>query len=602
MSGHILKIMIKTSDPNDTNYVEFTKNMLQYKGKNTLDMYPHFDPTYVFSSSFKRRIRQKTYDEKAKLFFSEKEFYTQLAKYKIRNAVPAPNQANLNFMFFLETMLCASFPISSYEQSIAYYDENIMNEVTKSDYSLLDFIIPKKSCFSHIKKNNQKYTVIGLTWINDALKHPEYNKIIKYYQTYNTNKSKLVKSEEDSNANLIISIGNLLINIKHDTSTWTETIDESSIISTSGRSEEIRTLRIKMKEIFTDVGAVTVGIPDFSTVDDDFFKNLTFRRLLNIPHDNENFLNFLNQYPAIKKILATMDKKTELEKKIKLQELTFEYIMKNVDDKSNVLNDVNAIIEKIKKLVENTSKDTVQKEIPGVSYKNAFKKKFNEIKQYIEDIEIYSQMNNGSVLQEGILANASKGISQDVSVYNTFSSALRDLNDNKEISNQYWLNEALKYSLNKEDKFKKDENADEDFLFESILKCKEDKKVCNLANVNKYLVLGLEKLKNSKIESKNKKAVSENITETYSVHQAYVYLNVIKGVVDNSNHKLVFCKAADNFFGDYFYREEDITEKEEDTIKNSIFMDLEDKIKEIESKSKTKKKSKSNNRKTRKVI
>ena len=101
-----------------------------------------------------------------------------------------------------------------------------MNEVTKSDYSLLDFIIPKKSCFSHIQKNNKKYTVIGLTWINDALKHPEYNKIIKYYQTYNTNKSKLVKYEEDSNANLIISIGNLLINIKHDTSTWTETIDE----------------------------------------------------------------------------------------------------------------------------------------------------------------------------------------------------------------------------------------------------------------------------------------------------------------------------------------------------------------------------------------
>jgi hypothetical protein len=293
--------------------------------------------------------------------------------------------------------------------------------------------------------------------------------------------------------------------------------------------------------------------------------------------------------------------------------------MKNVDDKSNVLNDVNFLIEKIKKLVENTSKDTVQKEIPGVSYKNAFKKKFNEIKQYMEDIEIYSQMNNGSVLQEGVLTNASKGISQDVSVYNTFSSALRDLNDNKEISNPYWQNEALKYSLNKEDKFKKDENSDEGSLFESILKCKEDKKVCNLANVNKYLILGLEKLKNSKIESKNKKEVSENITETYSVHQSYVYLNVIKGVVDNSNHKLVFCKAADSFFGDYFYREEDITEKEEDTIKNSIFMDLEDKIKEIESKSKTKKKSKSkikeiesksktkkksksDNRKTRKVL
>ena len=600
MSKHILKIMIKTSDPNDTNYVEFTKNMLQYKRLNILDMYPHFDPTYVFSQSFKRRIRQKTYDEKVQLFFIEKTFYNQLAKYKVPSLKPAPNQANINFMFFLETILCANFPISSYEQSIAYYDENIMNDVTKSDYSLLDFVIPKKSCFSHIQKNNQKYTVLGLTWINDALKHPEYNKIIKYYQTYNTNKSKLVKSEEDSNANLIISIGNLLINIKHDTSTWTETIDESSIISTSGRSEEIRTLRIKMKEIFTEVGAVIPGNPDFSAVNDDFFKNLTFPQLLAIPYNNVNFLNFLNQYPAIKKILATMDKKTEIEKKTKLQELTFEYIMKNIDDKSYILNDVNAIIEKIKKLVENTSKDTVQKEIPGVSYKNAFKKRFNEIKQYMEDIEIYSQMNNGSVLQEGVLTNASKGISQDVSVYNTFSSALRDLNDNKEISNPYWLNEALKYSLNKEDKFKKDENSDEGSLFESILKCKEDKKVCNLANVNKYLVLGLEKLKNSKTESKGKTRVSENMTETYSVHQSYVYLNVIKGVVDNSNHKLVFCKAADSVFGDYFYREEDITEKEEDTIKNSIFMDLEDKIKEIQNKSKTKKNSKSYNRKTRK--
>ena len=117
MSRHILKIMIKTSDPNDTNYVEFTKNMLQYKGKNTLDMYPHFDPTYIFSQSFKHIIRQKTYDEKVELFFIENTFYNQLAKYKVpssKKKKPAPNQANLNFMFFLETILCANFPISSY--------------------------------------------------------------------------------------------------------------------------------------------------------------------------------------------------------------------------------------------------------------------------------------------------------------------------------------------------------------------------------------------------------------------------------------------------------------------------------------------------------
>ena len=108
MSRHILKIMIKTSDPNDTNYVEFTKNMLQYKGKNTLDMYPHFDPTYIFSQSFKHRIRQKTYDEKVELFFIENTFYNQLAKYKVpsskKKTCTKPSKYKLHVLFRNDTM------------------------------------------------------------------------------------------------------------------------------------------------------------------------------------------------------------------------------------------------------------------------------------------------------------------------------------------------------------------------------------------------------------------------------------------------------------------------------------------------------------------
>ena len=69
----------------------------------------------------------------------------------------------------------------------------------------------------------------------------------------------------------------------------------------------------------------------------------------------------------------------------------------------------------------------------------------------------------------------------------------------------------------------------------------------------------------------------------------------------------MFCKGADTFFGDYIFKEEDVTEKEENEIKNTIFMDLEEKIKEVNltlsNKTKTMKnqpssKSKSKTRKT----
>ena len=243
MPKHILKIMLKTSDPDDETYIEFTKDMLEYTPIKALDTYPHFDPVYVYSSQFKRTIRRMTLKERIGLFFIEKHFYNTLSKNKDDKLKPSANQANENFMFFLEIMFCGNFPISSHEQSIAYYDENIMRNEQKS-YSVLDFILPKnKKCFSYLKKKNAKYTVIGLTWVNDVLKHPEYSKIITYYETYNNNKNNLLESENIAKTNLDIEIVSFILNVFHNKTIWKDTLKDSQYY----RDFEVNDLRSTMK-------------------------------------------------------------------------------------------------------------------------------------------------------------------------------------------------------------------------------------------------------------------------------------------------------------------------------------------------------------------
>ena len=345
----------------------------------------------------------------------------------------------------------------------------------------------------------------------------------------------------------------------------------------------------------------------YSTQDEEFFQTMTFPQLLSIHETNEDIKNFLRRFPATQRILESIKNKNDLIQKIRIQELLYEYISKNTEN--NVLyKDISSIISDIKSLVLNTNVKLLTQlpSGPNLPYKNDFIKRFQEMKQYMNDIEIYGQMNNGSVIQPELLKNVSKSIAQDISIYNTFSSALSDLNDNKHISNEYWQNEALKYSSNKEEKFAKESDfgkQTDGSLFESILKCKENKSMCSTSNINKFLKIGLERIKNNKL-SKDKKTSSK--TDTYNVHQSYVFINVIKGIVNEENNNLVFCKGADTFFGDYIFKEEDVTEKEKDEIKNAIFMDLEEKIKEVNStlanKSKTMKnkpssKSKSKTRK-----
>uniref|UniRef100_A0A6C0CNL2 Uncharacterized protein n=1 Tax=viral metagenome TaxID=1070528 RepID=A0A6C0CNL2_9ZZZZ len=627
MSKYNLKLMIKTSDPKDSGYKVFDSSMLigykpstKYTTIPKLDKYPHFDPNIAFSDSFKSHIRRLKYSERIEFFFILKKFESIILEKKSK--VKKINKDDMeerkktidnNIMFFLEMVFCANFPMTQYMQTMGYYDTAVLETLSKQQQrGVFDILSKGSSCLSHIKKDDNSYTVIGATWVNDALKHPIYRNIIKYYESHENNIPRIMKSKEKIDLNLSKSIYSLIINIHNDTDKWKEdgtvTGNRQQGVGTGFRRDvETDLLRSSLKTLFDKIrqdsyqGSISQNTRGDSSFHSYQIHNFTnFKQLLTIQPDQVR--EELNKYVETKKELDKIDQTDDLKLRIRSQELIIEYLLDN-----NITHDedphLNKIVKDIKDIIKTTEVrivDNIPRSTTLAPYRDDLLKKFIEMKQYMYDIELYNNILNRSTIENDILKNASSFAKQELNNYTKFASTLTSLEKTNIISNPYWKKEAQKFVGKKYGKYTKVDTKNNESLFLTLLQCKKKRSLCLSSNVHKYLNIGLDEIRNSSIEDDS---------TSYTILEGYVHLDVIKGVVTPQNKKLVFCEGADQFFGDYFRNDNKQEVMEDIRIKNPVFIDLQKKIQEVDSntksnnktKRKRKKYTKNQNRNTRKL-
>ena len=432
----------------------------------------------------------------------------------------------------------------------------------------------------------------------------------KYYESHENNIPRITKSKEKIDLNLSKSIYSLIINIYNDTDKW----KEDGTATGYRRDVETDLLRASLKTLFKKINSdnyidnrantrnASHGNRPIDSYKIDNFTN--FKQILTIKP--ENVKNLLDQYIESKKELDKIDPNDTVKRTIKSQELIIEYLL---DEKITRDEDpyLNQIVKDIKDIIKTTDSRIV-KNIPKSTtlapYRDDFLKRFIEIKQYMNDIDLYNNILNRSTIENEILKNASSFAKQELNNYTKFASTLTNLEKTKTISNPYWKKEAQKFVGKKYGKYTKIDTINNESLFLTLLQCKKKRSLCLSSNLHKYLNIGLDELRNNSIEDES---------TSYITLEGYVHLDVIKGIVTPQNKKLIFCEGADQFFGDYFRNDNKQEVMEDIRIKNSVFLDLQKQIQEVESnpkkstsgddnnKTKGKKRSKYGGRKTRKL-
>ena len=187
-----LKIMVTLSDPNNKDFIELTSNLLDYKPISDslpLESSPFFDPEIQFDSSLRNKLQKLSYSETLEVFFNEKK-YDEIITYhkRDRQKIPKLSQQEIEgaFEFTLQSILCSGFPGESYYRSIEFYNNAVTKKKTnkRNNGVFWKLAFPSTSCYSYIKTNEKEYTVINAIWLNDALSHPVYKRVIDYYTGY----------------------------------------------------------------------------------------------------------------------------------------------------------------------------------------------------------------------------------------------------------------------------------------------------------------------------------------------------------------------------------------------------------------------------------
>ena len=171
------------------------------------------------------------------------------------------SNAEKNFEFVLQTILCTGFPVSNYYQTMEFYDSGITNtKITlKGSKGVFDFILPSrfKPCFSYIKQNSSIYTSTGVIWLNDALSHPKYKAIIDAHKRHIEEKNKSDDKKKKNADAIDKELDELMKEINAKPDIWKEDVSDSEIkninlLRTEQERENVylrQTLQTLFKEI-----------------------------------------------------------------------------------------------------------------------------------------------------------------------------------------------------------------------------------------------------------------------------------------------------------------------------------------------------------------
>lgn len=200
----------------------FTKDVLNlkdYKGR-ALDSYPYFAPYKVYR---KGKIQRMTYLERVELFFNRQRFEQVIfgrksrTKKKIAKRKKYERNESLedlkekNFIFTIKMLFSTAFPIvDNFSKSSEYFSNDITRNITFKGTNLefFPFLSGKfDKKFSHLKINNEIYTITKVIWVNDVFNHPLYNRIVDNYRKIKDDQAALEirKQGYDSRKNDLIN-------------------------------------------------------------------------------------------------------------------------------------------------------------------------------------------------------------------------------------------------------------------------------------------------------------------------------------------------------------------------------------------------------------
>ena len=646
MSVHQLKILLKTSIPEQGELIELTSSLLPIKVKEQLNKYPYFSPSLEYPRTV---IQDMRYEDRIKFFFNQGTFNKYMKKYnkklkKEKDLGKSSNQSidkeegekekenekknvekNVNeiygsdlcignFLFTIQTILPTGYTPDNHYQSIEFYDPNVRDKLFTLKGSkpgwISSLLVPRryKRNFSHINYNNATYTVDKVTWVNDAINHPDYNPIIESYAEGEKDKVKqdkemsIKKEELESKIEMEYKLFVLKMLLK---------LDKYKVYTkeTSSRegSESIRKrIENAMYKIVLKEKGKEKGKEKEKEVHDDF---KDFHTLIKTFDDNFNNSKFGKLYKGIKDdkpywlgttLLKNEDKITKNETYNNYftdfyeffsskSESGFSTIKKRIEEHLYPFFDAYNKFTKAKSILysnrtgplpnskdimifaENVSINTMR--ITAINYKQSGQ----DYKGDIDAKEIESYLKS------------------EFKEYLSKSQSITALYNKYYITNQYWKQEIESHINESSGKFNLEEddenNNGQQCQFEMDMKrCYDSNSLCKTKGIyqesSKYLKIGLDRLKSS--------------TSNVAILEAILYVDVMKGKVTNQNYKSINCTYSNNKLGYH------IDELNESTTENNIddlfYIDVTKDIEKWEIKNKTSKsKGKSKNaKKTRK--
>jgi hypothetical protein len=323
------KLYSETTEDGKTAYLNTT-------GLNKL---PYFTLSVKFPKD-KLLYNLKTYQDRVKFFFDEKEFKSILRSYTNNSDFDIDEDitkiAEYNIMTMLELLFPTKFTVinnfhTSYDHIYGNNSLNplLFNPVTQKNYSYLKL------------PDGEIYTFIRLVWLNDLLNNPEYRKIIDnfiiFWNWYKREINKITKKENYLKKETKKTIGIVLNDIENnailpkgkvltDTTkkkiasleTLKDNIEKGKELSID--NEEIKEIKEEIKEFYKgDKGSINTNLKIKVNADIDKIKN-NIESINKEIKKNEDFKNLIKQtgenyssskYPEYRNFLSLKSKYTD---------------------------------------------------------------------------------------------------------------------------------------------------------------------------------------------------------------------------------------------------------------------------------------------------
>ena len=186
-----LKLMIKPSIPDKNEYIEFTSDLLDIKGK-SLSKYPYFTDTIPYP---RIKLQNFTYERIVDFFFNKNTFQRLIRSTTRKNmkGTTKPNKSQIkydNFELTLRLLFPTTFPlVNNIDNSLEYIvpSKKIFTLKGSNLFKLLPTRFNRN--FSYLKIGSETYTITKTVWNNDVMNHPIYSEIIQTYKQFDMWKS-----------------------------------------------------------------------------------------------------------------------------------------------------------------------------------------------------------------------------------------------------------------------------------------------------------------------------------------------------------------------------------------------------------------------------